>query len=225
MSPSLSPDSLLISLGTNDFNFMMITQGKEKKKNGTCTEELEEKRNSSGDMATLCTEIGMPKYRENKKKWKSFLPGNIPANICHRQCLVCVKVSVCAIQYVPSACMAVYSLLNVQEYIFMLCESVYICVQIQRECVFMRCHLNVCGSMHSHTRVLMFLYVHPKPALLISCTFCVCVRMKECVRPKCFHAYIQSFLIYPIFVGVCRVCTCGRACVCVSVCVCAPACH
>lgn len=35
---------------------------------GTRTEELEEKRNSFGDMATLCTEIGMPKYRENKKK-------------------------------------------------------------------------------------------------------------------------------------------------------------
>lgn len=52
-------------------------------------------------MATLCTEIGMPKYRENQKKWKRFLPGNIPANICHRQCLVRVKVSarfaVCAI--------------------------------------------------------------------------------------------------------------------------------
>lgn len=46
-------------------------------------------------MATLCTEIGMPKYRENQKKWKRFLPGNIPANICHRQCLVCE--GVCAL--------------------------------------------------------------------------------------------------------------------------------
>ena len=32
MSPSLFPDSLLISLGTNDFNFMMITQGEKEKK-------------------------------------------------------------------------------------------------------------------------------------------------------------------------------------------------
>lgn len=155
----------------------------------TCTEELEEKRNRFGDMATLCTEIGMPKYRENKKKWKSFLPGNIPANICHRQCLVCEGVCV-----LYSRChqrvWAVYSLPNVRKYIFMLCESVYIRVPIQQTCVFMWSSLNVCGSMHSRTRVLVvFLctsntssphFLHILSARVKERSL---VRMRVCARP------------------------------------------
>lgn len=75
-------------------------------------------------MATLCTELGMPKYRENKKKWKRFLPGNIPANICRTQCLVRVWRCLSALQCAPPACMAARPLLDVQGCIFA-CASVY----------------------------------------------------------------------------------------------------
>lgn len=135
--------------------------------------------------------------------------------------LWCVKVFVCAIQYVPSTCMAVYSLLNVKEYIFMLCESVYICVQIQRMCVSMWFYLNVCGEYafthtHTHTREYLCFFMYIQSFL---CSFpahfvCSCERARSYVyasvreQPKCFYAYIQSFLIYPIFVGVCMVSMC-----------------
>lgn len=74
-------------------------------------------------MATLCTEIGMPKYRQNKKKWKSFLPGITPANICHRQCLVCEGVSGC---YTVGAT-SVYDCVLTSE-----CEGIHIHVAVER---------------------------------------------------------------------------------------------
>lgn len=59
-----------------------------------------------------------------------------------------------------------------------------------------------------HTQEHLCFYVHPKPPLLISCTFCQCAWKSAVLRvrgkPKCFNAYIQSFLIHPIFVAVCR---------------------
>lgn len=137
-------------------------------------------------MATLCTEIGMPKYRENKKKWKSFLPGNIPANICHRQCLVCEGVCV-----LYSRChqrvWAVYSLPNVRKYIFMLCESVYIRVPIQQTCVLMWFSLNVCGSMHSRTRVLVFFFMYIQYLLSSFPAHFVCARERA---QSCAHASV-----------------------------------
>lgn len=75
-------------------------------------------------MATLCTELGMPKYRENKKKGKRFLPGNIPANIYRTQCLVRVWKCLRALQYAPPARMAARPLLDVEGCIFA-CASVY----------------------------------------------------------------------------------------------------
>lgn len=75
-------------------------------------------------MATLCTELGMPKYRENKKKWKRFLPGNIPANICRTQCLVRVWRCLRALQCAPPTSMAARPLLDVEGCIFA-CASVY----------------------------------------------------------------------------------------------------
>lgn len=162
----------------------MITQGirgwggKKKNKKDECAEELEEKRNSFGDMATLCTKIGMPKYRENKKKWKGFLPGNTPANICHRRRSACVKVS--ASLY--SMCQPCARLLNAQGYIFMPCESVYGCVYTSRQ------RVCLCDSIetscreeyaftHTHTctqpLVCLHMYIQSRP-LLISCTFCAC---------------------------------------------------
>ncbi len=111
-------------------------------------------------MATLCTEIGMPKYRENKKKWKSFLPGNIPANICHRQCLVCEGVCVLYSLCHPRV-LAVYSLPNVKEYIFMLCECVYICVQIQRLCVCLcdSIWMSAGGCIHTREYLCFYMYI------------------------------------------------------------------
>lgn len=101
--------------------------GERGEKKETCTEEAEEKRNGFGDMATLCTEIGMPKYRENKKKWKCFLPGNIPANICHRQCLVCEGVCVLYSMCQPCArlCTRCRMLRNTYSCCVRACTSVY----------------------------------------------------------------------------------------------------
>lgn len=61
----------------------------------------------------------------------------------------------------------------------------------------------------THTSTYVF-YVHPIPPLLISCAFCLRAWKSavlcacKCVRgqPECFNAYIQSFLIHPMF--VCR---------------------
>lgn len=97
--------------------------------------------------------------------------------------LWCVKVFVCAIQYVPSTCMAVYSLLNVKEYIFMLCESVYICVQIQRMCVSMWFYLNVCGEYaftHTHTRTSTYVFLCTSKASSAHFLHILCARVREC---------------------------------------------
>ena len=169
-------------------------------------------------MATLCTEIGMPKYRENKKKRKSFLPGNVPANICHRQCLACVKV--------PAS---LYSMCHPRVWLctrFWMLRDTYSCrVREARSSVYKSSEC-VCLSMHSHThthrnRHLCFYMYIQKPPLLISCTFCsvhVKERITQSVREAIHTSKASSFT--PILVGVCsqgfaRVD--ARVCVCVCV--------
>lgn len=136
-------------------------------------------------MATLCTEIGMPKYRENQKKWKRFFPGNIPANICHRQCLVCVR----ALQCAPSACTAARSLLNVEGYIFMLHESVRICVHNLQMCVLMWFRLNVCRRVHRHAGVFFFLMYIQRPFSSFPAHFFLPCLMRMRASAKCFFTH------------------------------------
>ena len=82
-----------------------------------------------------------------------------------------------------------------------------------------------CIHTHEYFRVL---YVHLKPPLLISCTFSVCVRVKErsfMSLCKASLAYIRIHPKLPHLPRVCRcVCVCvGFACRCARthVCVCA----
>ena len=161
-------------------------------------------------MATLCTEIGMPKYRENKKKWESFLPGNIPANICHRQCLAHVKV--------PAS---LYSMCHPRVWLctrFWMLRDTYSCrvrgartsVYKSSECVcvseyaFTHTHTHTHTHIHTytHTHTLMFLYVHPKASSphFLHILWRACERAWYAKRVR-GHAYIQSFLIYP---HICR---------------------
>lgn len=68
--------------------------------------------------------------------------------------------------------------------------------------------LNFWVSVHSHTRVLVLLCVHPKLPLLISCRFCVSVH--ECERaPGPTHtSKASSFTLH--FVGARTCCACVR---------------
>lgn len=146
-------------------------------------------------MAILCTELGMPKYRENKKKWKRFLPGNIPANICRTQCLVRVWRCLRALQCVPPACMAARPLLDVEGCIFA-CASVYtirkracLCDSfwVLQACASTRgCFLCTSKAPSSH-----FLRISPLSLM----------RMRPCA--KCFfYAYTHRFLIQRVPAGV-----------------------
>lgn len=150
-------------------------------------------------MATLCTEIGMPKYRENQKKWKRFFPGNIPANICHRQCLVCVR----ALQCAPSACTAARSLLNVEGYIFMLHESVRICVHNLQMCVLMWFRLNVCRRVHRHAGVFFLMYIQRPFSSFPAHFFFTLSYADESERKVLFYAYTHRFLIQRVPAGGC----------------------
>ena len=151
-------------------------------------------------MATLCTEIGMPKYRENKKKWESFLPGNIPANICHRQCLAHVKV--------PAS---LYSMCHPRVWLctrFWMLRDTYSCrvrgartsVYKSSECVcvseyaFTHTHTHTHTYTHTHIHTYTHTYVFictskslfsSFPAHFVACMWKSMVR-KACARP-CIH--------------------------------------
>lgn len=146
-------------------------------------------------MATLCTELGMPKYRENKKKWKRFLPGNIPANICRTQCLVRVWRCLSALQCAPPACMAARPLLDVQGCIFA-CASVYTIRKRARLCDSFWV-LQACAS----TRGCFFMYIQSLlssfPAHFPPSVLCGCARAQSV-----FYAYTHRFLIQRVPAGV-----------------------
>lgn len=85
----------------------MITREKERKEKKI--KELEEKRRRFGDMATLCTKIGMPKYREIKRNERAFFlaifpPTSVTGNA--RRVKVSVRFTVCAISVY--GCVLVY---------------------------------------------------------------------------------------------------------------------
>lgn len=140
-------------------------------------------------MATLCTELGMPKYRENKKKQKRFLPGNIPANICRTQCLVRVWRCLCALQRAPPACIAARSLLDVGGYILTPRESVCICVHSPQTCALVWFRLSVC-SVFMWTQSFLYSFpAHFSPLVLCGCA-------------SAFYAYTHRFLIERVPAGV-----------------------
>lgn len=148
---------------------------------GRFGEELEEKRSRFGDMATLCTEIGMPKYRANQKKRKRFLPGNIPANICHRQGLVCEGAcALCSVRHQRAWLRARSSMWrDTYSCCVRACASVY----TTRKCV---CAYVTPSEYLFDTRVFFFCFVffnvHPKAPLLISCAFLTLCYAEASVR-------------------------------------------
>lgn len=158
----------------------MITREEEKKKKRNCTQRNQKRKETASVTWPHCTKIGMPKYGENKKKWKSFLPGNIPANICHRQCLVCEGVCVLYSMCHQRVwlCTRFWMLRNTYS---CLCESVCICVQTQQKCVclFDSVWMSAGVCIHSHTHsTYVFMYIQCL-LLLISCTFFVCARERS----------------------------------------------
>lgn len=141
-------------------------------------------------MATLCTELGMPKYRENKKKRKRFLPGNIPANICRTQFLVRVWRCLCALQRAPPACIAAHSLLDVGDTSWRrvrACASVYTTAQT---CVLVWFRLSVCSVFFMWTQSFLYSFpAHFSPSVLCGCA-------------SAFYAYTHRFLIERVPAGV-----------------------
>lgn len=104
-------------------------------------------------MATLCTEIGMPKYRENQKDWKRFLPGNIPANICHRRGSACEGVcALCSVRHQRGWLRARSSMLKDT---YSCCARVCASVYTTRKCVCL-CD-SVWRRVHRHAAVFFFL--------------------------------------------------------------------
>lgn len=141
-------------------------------------------------MATLCTEIGMPKYRENQKDWKRFLPGNIPANICHRRGSACEGVcALCSVRHQRGWLRARSSMLKDT---YSCCARVCASVYTTRKCVCL-CD-SVWRRVHRHAAVFFFLCTSKgsSPHFLRIFFFYRLMRMRP--SAKCFftHTLIAS---------------------------------
>lgn len=143
-------------------------------------------------MATLCTEIGMPKYRENQKDWKRFLPGNIPANICHRRGSACEGVcALCSVRHQRGWLRARSSMLKDT---YSCCARVCASVYTTRKCVCL-CD-SVWRRVHRHAAVFFFLCTSKGSSPHFLRIFFFLPSYADATKRKVFfYAYTHRFLM------------------------------